>query len=127
MIKYSNPFFNIQEVVSIFKSLDVSPTKCQFADRKSGGSQVVWQEEILSVVSDRVYENETHYFTTRIHMTNDGFDALMSLIDPERRPTAIIAPHTNTYDEHYAQIGSLLRVFKLVEKEAGTCDSGTQS
>lgn len=139
MIKYTNPFYTINAAATILRHLGADPNKLQAqaqAQNPSGATytfpwggsvgakpeeSIYWQDHILGIMVQRVYEKDTHYYKIEIHLDAEGFDSVYSLVKAsniaDEVPPLLKKKHSDDYDMHYIEPGDLLTLFKLVVRE----------
>lgn len=116
MNKYTNPFHTLEEVSEIFRSLGTDPLRGNIPLEGDHSSEYIhWPDHILSVIVQRTYEHATHYHTCSIHLTNEGFEIIKSLIG-ETYPVQI-EKHLSQFYEHFIEPSPLLRLYALIPKE----------
>lgn len=113
MTKHTNPFYTIREAIAVLKNLGTKPTENPF---RYDESQIHWPDDILSVKTVRVYDEEkpsNHHFEVEIHIDREGFNALVQLTGLN----VMREPHSEGFDQLTIHPGSLLTVFTLEPKE----------
>lgn len=128
MTKYTNPFYTLNEAISVLKSLGADPYNIGATNAHSWDSAVptqdetiFWNDHILSVSTSRVYADFSHYNVVEIHLTAKGFDALVSIIDTPVHKKAF--GDGTEFDMYFIEPVPLLKIFTLNPCES---DSGDQ-
>lgn len=114
MNKHTNPFFTFMEVITTLKDLGVDPLKGESAPGTPECNQTYWQDHILSINTYCRYEGTSHYHAYSIHLDNTGFDDVISQLSKHTHEKVQVRQHSVDYEEHYIEIGPMLKLFKLV-------------
>lgn len=137
MIKHTNPFYTIHEATEALRHLGAEPYKSKSQNQTQNPSgatyafpwgdsygakpeePIYWQDHILGIMVQRVYEGGTHYHKIEIHLDAEGFDRVCSLMEAsaDEVPPLLKKAHSDEYDMHYIEPGTLLTLFKLVARE----------
>lgn len=135
MTKHTNPFYTIHETTEVLRQMGAEPFKNKPESQNPSGATyafpwgdsygakpeepIYWQDHILGIMVQRVYEKGTHYHKIEIHLDAEGFDSVYELMrSPEDdEPKVLKKVHSDEYDMYYIEPGTLLTLFKLVPRE----------
>lgn len=117
MKKHTNPFYTNNEALVVLHALGTNPLQSyDLLEREADSSKIpTWPENVLSVVTTRVYENSEYYFETVIHLDCEGFQEVSALIGCEEA-ISVVKDYSSDYEMLSLQPSPCLKLMALVPK-----------